>query len=119
MAILENIKKISDYIKQKNFESKMSREVVKQTIVETNFYEKYSSFVAGLNQKLDYLLTTEEHSEVVFRPVTPEHSKYFERAMQDTQFTALYDIKRTLGGEYSFKQKKFIPKQEETLEDLY
>jgi|SRR5690625_1331556 len=113
MAIMENIKKIGEYWNKKNFENKMSRQVVKQTIVETNFYEKYSSFVSGLKTKLDAFLVVEGNSEVVFRPITPEHSKYFERVMQDTQFTALYNIKRTLGGEYSFKQKTFTDKARE------
>lgn len=116
MGIRDNFNKISEYWKTKNFESKMAGRVVKQTIVETNFYEKYSSFVAGLSQKLDDLLVTDGNSEIVFRPNNPELSKYFERAMQDHQFSALYDIKRTKGGEYSFKQKTLMDKVD--LEDF-
>lgn len=105
MGVMDNIKKIFDYQKDISMERRMNREVVVQSIVETTFYEKYSSFVYGLRDRLTTLLVDQNYKEVIFKPNTPDHAKYFERAMEDPQFTAMYKIKRTLGGEYTFEQK--------------
>src|SRR5699024_8089832 len=105
MGIRDNFRKIREFQKKKNLEVKMNREVVRQSIVETNFYKEYSSFVVGLRGKLNDLLVKEENTEVVFRPVGTDNAKYFERAMIDKEFTTIYHIRRTAGGEYAFKQK--------------
>lgn len=105
MGIRENFNKIVDFQRKKNLEVKLNREVVNQSIVETNFYKEYSSFVVGLRRKLSDLLVIEENTEVVFRPVGMDNAKYFERVMMDKEFTSVYHIRRTAGGEYAFKQK--------------
>jgi|SRR5699024_106557 len=115
MGIKDNFKKIVDYQKSRNIETKMNREVIKQSIVETEFYEEYSSFVVGLKKKLSDLLVRDNNTEVIFRPVTPDKAKYFERAMDDKEFYTVYEIRRTKGGEYAFKQKS-ISKELEKLE---
>lgn len=105
MGIFDNISKIREYQKHKSIEGRFQRDLIKQSIVETTFYEKYSSFVVGLRDKLSYLLLEEGYTEVVLRPNRPENAKYFERVMEDSQFTAVYNISRTSGGEYTFRQK--------------
>lgn len=120
MGIMGNFKKIAEYQRHKNLEAKFHRDVVKQSIVETTFYEKYSSFVAGLRTKLSDLLLEEGYSEVVFRPNVQENAKYFERAMEDSQFNSVYNIKRTSGGEYVFRQKTIQDKAQELgYDDLF
>lgn len=105
MGIRDNLKKIKEYHEHKNLEAKFQREVIQQSIIETNFYEKYSSFVTGLKDKLNTLLLVEGYSEVTLRPTVPENAKYFERVFEDSQFISVYNIKRTSGGEYTFRQK--------------
>ena|SRR5699024_3326846 len=105
MGIKDNFRKIREYQKYRSMESKMNRDVAKQSRYETDFYSEYSSFVTGLKSKLQDLLNKENHSEVVFKPVDPDKAKYFERVMLDEEFTTVYIIKRTVGGEYSFQKK--------------
>ena len=113
MGVFDNFKKVIDYQRHKNLEARFQRDVVKQSIMETTFYEKYSSFTVGLRDKLSSLLIEEGYSEVVFRPTYPENAKYFERAMEDSQFASIYNIKRTSGGEYVFRQKTIQDKARE------
>jgi|SRR5699024_11154019 len=105
MGIKDNFAKIIDYQRKKNIETKMNREVIKQSIEETRFYKEYSSFVVGLRSKLNNLLVRDGNLEVVFRPNKHEDVKYFERAMEDNEFNIAYNIRRTVGGEYVFRQK--------------
>lgn len=105
MGIKDNFKKIVNFQKSKNLETKMNREVIKQSMVETEFYEEYSSFVVGLKRKLSELLVKDNNKEVVFRPEGTDNAKYFERAMEDKEFYTVYEIRRTKGGEYAFRQK--------------
>lgn len=107
MGIMDNIRKIAKYQKKRNIEAKLNRQLIKQTVTETTFYEEYSSFAHGLKDKLNFLFVEKGMSEVVLAPNTPNHAKYFERAMEDTQFSSNYNIKRTLGGEYKFRERDF------------
>lgn len=108
MGIKGNIRKIIDYRKYRNLEKTVNREVIKRSIVETDFYSQYSSFIVGLKEKLDFLLIDSNYLEVVFRPVEPDKAKYFEKVLQDRQFQTLYHIKRTSGGEYAFRQRLLV-----------
>lgn len=113
MGIMRNIRNIIDFQKHKNMEVKFQRDLIKRSMVETTFYEKYSSFVVGLRDKLRYLLLEEGYTEVTLRPTEIDNAKYFERVMEDRQFTSVYNVKRTSGGEYVFRQKSFEDKAEE------
>lgn len=104
MGVKENFKKILEFQKHKNVEQNMNKDVIKQSMVETEFYEEYSSFVVGLRNKLNHLLVKEGNTEVVFRPVKQDKAKFFERAMLDREFNTGYQIRKTKGGEYSFRQ---------------
>lgn len=101
---MDNFRKIRDYQKKQNVVSDMNKDVIKQSMVETEFYEEYSSFVVGLRNKLKNLLVQEGNSEVILKPVKQDKAKYFERAMEDSEFNTVYHMRRTKGGEYSFRQ---------------
>lgn len=101
-GVIDNIKKIIEYSKHKNREREIEGEVIKATVEDSRFYENYSSFLDGLQRKLDYLLDEEGHKSVTFKPNGVDNAKYFRAVMDDEQFSTNYKIEKTVGGEFSF-----------------
>lgn len=102
-GILANIKKIRDYGKYMNREREIENEVIKATFEDSDFYENYSSFIDGLQKKLDYLLDEEGYQSVTFKPNGTWNAKYFRAIMDDEQFSTNYKIGKTVGGEFTFE----------------
>lgn len=104
-GIADNFKKIKEFGKYKNRERELEREVVQASIEDSNFYDNYSSFIDGLQKKLDYILDDQGYQVVFFKPNGVSNAKYFRAIMDDDQFTTNYNIDKTVGGEFSFELK--------------
>lgn len=102
MGILGNIQKIVSYMNYTKKERNLQQEVIRASMEDNNFYEEYSSFVEGLQAKLDYLLETEPYKSVQFTPNTSSDAKYFMAAMDDVIFTTNYKIDKTVAGDFQF-----------------
>lgn len=102
-GILSNFKKIKDYGKYKNRERILENEVIKATSDDSTFYDEYSSFIEGLQIKLDYILDEEGYKEVTFNPNGTKNAKYFRAVIDDEQFKTNYKINLTIGGEFTFE----------------
>lgn len=105
MSIREDFRRLISYYQKKNKEANVERNVVNNSIVENEFYADYSSFTAGLQERLDSLLGEEIYKEVVYAPSKPEYAKYFVAVMEDPQFEPYYHMAKTVGGEFSFRLK--------------
>lgn len=102
MGILNNIQKIIGYMNYTKKERTLQQEVIRASVEDNNFYEEYSSFVEGLQAKLDYLLEIEPYKTVQFTPNTPSDAKYFMAAMDDVIFTTNYKMGKTVAGDFQF-----------------
>lgn len=102
MGILNNIQKIKNYMDYTKKERNLQQEVIRANMVENNFYAEYSSFVEGLQSKLDYLLETEPYKTVQFTPNTASDAKYFMSAIEDVIFTTNYKMEKTVAGDFQF-----------------
>lgn len=101
-GILDNFKKIWGYMNYMKKERVLQQEVIRASVEDNTFYVEYSSFVDGLQDKLDYLLEDENYKTVQFTPKTTMDAKYFLAAMQDPLFTTHYKINKTTAGEFQF-----------------
>lgn len=102
-GIIANFKKMRDFGRYKNRERDLENEIIRASVEDSKFYENYSSFIHGLEQKLEYLLDDEGFKEVVFKPKGTENAKYFRAIMDDEHFSTNYRITKTVGGEFSFE----------------
>ncbi|PGT90056.1 hypothetical protein [Bacillus thuringiensis] len=107
MSIRKDFGRLIDFYRKKNKEANVERSVVKNSIVENEFYSEYSSFTAGLQEMLDKHLGDGKYKEVVYEPSKPEHAKYFVAVMDDPQFSPYYHMSKTVGGEFIFRLKDF------------
>lgn len=113
MGVVADFKRLMDFQRKRNKEASVERSVAKNSVVENEFYAEYSSFIAGLQEMLDKHLGDGNHREVTYEPLKPEHAKYFIAVMDDPQFKPYYNIKKTVGGDFSFRLKGF----EESMQD--
>lgn len=103
MGILDNFKKIGDYMGYVKKERTLEQEVIKASIEDNTFYTDYNSFVNGLTDKLNYLLEEEGFKMVQFTPRTVGDAKFFLATMQDSLFTDFYKIEKTASGDFQYE----------------
>ena len=102
MGLIDSYNKIKEYSRIKSREKRVEQEITNALIEDTQFSKEYSSFVKGLNEKLEQALMEDNYLEITIKPELNKRS-YFLTFMQDEQNKNYYIIEETAGKEFRFR----------------
>lgn len=105
MGVLDNLSKLKRSQEKKSAVNKIGMEAVKQGAIESSFTSEYSAFSVSLREILEKALITNDDTSITIAPSSKETAKYLNYVLQDTYFSAYYDIHRDKAGNLTFKVK--------------